>query len=140
MAQLTKRPLNRRIFLRESALAMAGVWLGTRMAWGKRTSQNERLNIGIIGTANRAQANIAGVSGENIVALCDIDDRYLAAAKERFSQAKTYNDFRKLLEQDALDAVVISTADHTHAAATVAALESGRHVYCEKPLAHTVSE
>lgn len=140
MAKLTNSSLTRRDFLRQSTLAMASIWLGSRSAWGKNGSPNNRLNIGIIGTANRARENISGVSGENIVALCDIDDHYLAAAAQKFPRAKTYNDFRKLLERNDLDAVVISTADHTHAVATVAALESGRHVYCEKPLAHTVSE
>src|SRR5258708_6652742 len=63
-----------------------------------------------------------------------------AAAAQKFPGAKTYNDFRKLLDKKNIDAVVISTADHTHAVATVAALKSGRHVFCEKPLAHNVSE
>lgn len=140
MAELIKRSLTRRDFLRRAALNTAGLWLGTNISRAKIASPNNRLNIGIIGTANRAQANISGVSSENIVALCDIDDHYLSAAAERFPRAKTYNDFRKLLEQKKLDAVVISTADHTHAVATISALQSGRHVYCEKPLAHTVSE
>ncbi|HZQ47202.1 MAG TPA: Gfo/Idh/MocA family oxidoreductase [Verrucomicrobiae bacterium] len=137
---MTKRFLTRRDFLRGTTAAAAGVWLGAVNAWGKNESPNNRLNIGIIGTANRAQSNIKGVESQNIVAVCDIDDIYLAAMKQRFPAAKSYNDFRKLLEQKHIDAVVISTADHTHAVATVAALKSGRHVYCEKPLAHTVAE
>src|SRR5207249_2732578 len=80
------------------------------------------------------------VSSENIVALCDIDDRYLDAAKQKYPRAKTYNDFRRLLDQRDIDAIVVGTPDHTHAVAAVAALKSGRHVYCEKPLARTVSE
>ncbi len=113
---------------------------GCHTTRARRLSANERLNLGIIGTANRARANIAGVEHENIVALCDIDDLLLATAKERFPAAKTYNDFRKLLEREDIDGVVISTADHTHAAATAAALRLGKHVYCEKPLTHTVFE
>src|SRR2546428_14164435 len=93
-----------------------------------------------MGTANRARSNISGVEHENIVALCDIDDNFLASAKERFPAAKTYHDFRKLLEQRDIDAVVVSTADHCHAVATAAALRLGKHVYCEKPLTHTVYE
>lgn len=126
--------------MRGTTMAAAGAWLGALNAWGKNQSPNDRLNIGIIGTANRAQSNIRGVSSQNIVAVCDIDDNYLSDIKERFPAARSYNDFRKLLEQKNIDAVVISTADHTHAAATVAALKSGRHVYCEKPLAHSVGE
>jgi predicted dehydrogenase len=137
---MTKRFLTRRDFLRGTTMAAAGLWLGARNAWGRNESPNNKLNIGIIGTANRAQSNIAGVEGQNIVAVCDIDDNYLAAIKQKFPAAKGYNDFRKLLDQKNIDAVVISTADHTHAVVTVAALKSGRHVYCEKPLAHTVAE
>src|SRR5207237_5348740 len=79
-------------------------------------------------------------SGENIVALCDVDDNNLKAAALKYPMAKTYNDFRKLMDRKDLDAIVIGTPDHTHAVAAVAALQSGRHLYCEKPLARTVSE
>jgi predicted dehydrogenase len=103
-------------------------------------SANEKLNVGIIGTANRARSNIAGVESENIVALCDIDDHFLSELSLRFPQATKYNDFRKLIDQRDIDAVVISTADHTHAVATAAALRAGKHVYCEKPLTHSVYE
>jgi predicted dehydrogenase len=80
------------------------------------------------------------VAGENIVAVCDVDEHYLAAILQKHPDATSYKDFRKLLEQKNIDAVVISTADHTHAVATLAALHAGKHVYCEKPLTHTVSE
>lgn len=103
-------------------------------------SPNEKLNIAVIGIANQGAYNLDSVKGENIVALCDIDDNYLAAAKPQFPNAVTYNDYRKLLERKDIDAVVIATPDHTHAPATLAALETGRHVYCEKPLTHTVAQ
>ncbi len=131
--------ISRRQFIRNSSIAAATFWIGSS-AFGKGKSPNDKLNIGIIGTANRAGSNISGVQHENIVALCDIDDNYLAEAASKFPQARTYNDFRKLLEQKDIDAVVISTPDHTHAVATAAGLKSGRHVYCEKPLTHTVEE
>jgi predicted dehydrogenase len=137
---MTNQSLSRRDFLRDSALAAAGLWLGAGSLSARGASANDKLNIGMIGTANRAQANLAGVAGQNIVAVCDIDDNYLAAIKEKYPRAKAYNDFRKLLEQKDIDVVVVSTADHTHAAATVTALRAGKHVYCEKPLAHTVAE
>src|SRR5687768_17654 len=123
---------SRRSFLQKSSLATGVFWIGGS-GWLRGNSPNEKLNIGIIGTANRARSNIAGVKHHNIVALCDIDDLFLDAAAVQFPGARKYNDFRKLLEQRDLDAVVISTADHTHAVATAAALRSGRHVYCEKP-------
>ncbi|MDB6019987.1 MAG: putative dehydrogenase [Pedosphaera sp.] len=137
---MNKRSLTRRDFLHSTTLAATGFWFSLRNPWHRRPSPNEKLNIGIIGTANRAQTNIAGVASQIIVALCDIDDNYLAAAARKFPGAATYNDFRKLLDQKNVDAVVISTADHTHAAAAVAALRSGLHVYCEKPLSHNVAE
>ncbi|HZP80023.1 MAG TPA: Gfo/Idh/MocA family oxidoreductase [Chthonomonadaceae bacterium] len=102
-------------------------------------SPNEKLNIGVIGVAHQGEYNLSNVRSENIVALCDIDDDFLAAAAKDLPDAATYNDYRKMLERRDLDAVVVSTADHTHAPITLAALESGRHVYCEKPLTHTVS-
>lgn len=132
--------MNRRRFLQTTATLTAGFWLGQGYAQGRKLSANDKLNIGIIGTANRARANIDGVKSQNIVAICDVDENYLTEAATMFPGAKKYADFRKLLEQKDIDAVVISTPDHTHAVATVAALQSGRHVYCEKPLTFTVSE
>ena len=134
------RSLNRRQFIKQTTVAAAGAWLASRPIQARKISPNERLNIAMIGVANRAGDDLKEVSSENIVALCDIDDNYLAAAKQKYPQAKTYNDFRRLLHQKGIDAVVVGTPDHTHAVAAVAALQSGRHVYCEKPLARTVSE
>ena len=103
-------------------------------------SANDKLNIGIIGTNNRALANIDGVQSQNITAICDIDDEYIAVAKKRFPNAVVYTDYRKLVEQKGLDAVVISTPDHNHAPATSFALNHNLHVYCEKPLTHNIYE
>src|SRR5438094_7858677 len=134
------RSLNRRQFIQQSAAAATGAWLINIQTHARSISPNERLNIGMIGVANRAGDDLKEVSSENIVALCDIDDRYLDAAEQKYPRAKTYNDFRRLLDQGDIDAIVVGTPDHTHAVAPVAALKSGRHVYCEKPLARTVSE
>ena len=109
-------------------------------AYACKLSANDKLNIGVIGVAGRGGDNLNGVSSQNIVALCDVDDRNLAAAAAKFPSAKTYNDFRRLIDQKDIDAIVVSTPDHTHAVACVAALKSGRHLYCEKPLARTISE
>jgi predicted dehydrogenase len=135
-----KSSRTRRQFLTQTSLAGLSIWAGARSLFGREISPNERLNIGIIGTAHRAESNIKGVKSENIVAVCDIDDTYLAKISNDYPQAQMYNDFRKLVEQADLDAVVISTADHTHAPATVAALQRGLHVYCEKPLTHSLYE
>src|SRR5688572_9875554 len=137
---MRNRQLNRRAFIKGAAVFGSGVWLGIGRGFASGKSPNDKLNIGIIGVGNRAEANISGVNSQNIVALCDIDEEYLRRAAEDFPKAKTYTDFRKLLEQRDIDAVVISTADHTHAVATLMALETGKHVFCEKPLTHTVQE
>ncbi len=132
--------MKRREFIQRSVLGAAGLYLvGCRTA-PRKLSANEKLNLGIIGVANQGNYDMTNVAGENIVALCDVDDTFLAAAKQKFPAAKTYNDFRRLLDQRDIDAVVIATPDHTHAVATAAALRSGRHVYCEKPLTRTISE
>ena len=132
--------MKRREFIQRGALGVTGIFLvGCRTA-PRRISANEKLNIGIIGVAHQGQYDMSNVASENIVALCDVDDTFLAAAKQKFPAAKTYNDFRRLLDQKDIDAVVVATPDHTHAVATAAALRSGRHVYCEKPLTRTISE
>ncbi len=101
---------------------------------------NEKLDVGVVGVGGRGAANLDAVAQENVVALCDVDARHLAAAGERFGRAARYADFRRMLDGHALDAVVVSTPDHTHAVVASAAMRAGAHVYCEKPLAHTVRE
>ena len=103
---------------------------------------NEKLNIAAIGTGNRAGANIAGVAHENLVAFADVDSQFLDQATQKYRGTKTYQDFRVMLEKesDKIDAVVVASPDHTHAPAAAMALRMGKHVYCEKPLTHTVHE
>jgi predicted dehydrogenase len=134
------RQINRRRFLKSSALAGTGAWIAGTCALVHSRAPNEKLNIGIIGVHSRGAANMASVSGENIVALCDVDAGFLAEAAQKHPQAKTYRDWRKLLLQKDVDAVTVSTAEHTHALASVMAMKCGKHVYCEKPLAHSVHE
>ncbi len=134
------RHVSRREFLASSALVACGL-LGTPPCSGAPSrSPNDKLNIGIIGVHSRGASNTKSVASENIVALCDVDDKYLAEAAQKYPQAKTYIDWRKLLDQKDIDAVVVSSSEHTHAPASVAAMRRGKHVYCEKPLAHSVYE
>ncbi len=139
-----KLAVNRRSFLKTSsagaALLSGGVWSGLSAA--ESTSANGKLNIACIGTANRAAADVDGVKGENIVALCDIDSNYLNKAKESFPAARGYSDYRELIAKETgkIDAVVIGVADHNHAPAAIRAIRAGMHCYCEKPLTHTVQE
>ncbi len=139
-----KSHCNRRDFLKVSGFGVAtlsgGVW--SQLAARDSKSPHEKLNIACIGTANRAAADVDGVKGENIVALCDIDKNYLDRAAAQFPKARTYTDYRELLAKEAgkIEAVVVGTADHHHAPASIRAIRAGLHVYCEKPLAHTVQE
>lgn len=126
---------NRRQFLKTTALVSAPLFVPSSVF-----GANERLHIGVIGVAGRGGANLAAMGGENVVAVCDVDHNRLAGALKRHPMAQSYTDYRKLLERKDLDAVVISTPDHHHAPATMRALRRGLHVYCEKPLTHTVEE
>lgn len=130
---------DRRSFLKSAAILGAGVWCGGTRA-RRRRSANDRLDVAVIGAGNRGWADLEAVSGENIVALCDVDETFLARAGERHPKAARFRDFRKLLDDAKCDAVVVATPDHTHACATLRALAAGRHVYCEKPLAWSVQE
>ena len=136
--------LNRREFLGRSAAAgaLAVAWHVNPGRAAQLKSPNEKLNIAAVGTTNRAGANIRGVSSENIVALCDVDANLLGKAAEEYPDAKKYRDFRVMLEKEAdrIDAVLVGTADHCHAPASAMALRLGKHLYCEKPLTHTVLE
>jgi predicted dehydrogenase len=134
--------LNRRQFLKTTAGAAAAGYFVCTAAAQESQSPNERLNIAAVGVANKGGHNLAELAGQNIVALCDVDENYLNQAAQRFSQARKYRDYRKMLEAEAnrIDAVVVSTADHTHAPAASVALDLGKGVYCEKPLSHTVAE
>lgn len=134
---------SRRDFLKTGSAGVAvlasGVWSELPAADSK--SPSEKLNLAFIGTSGQAAYSIGNCTSQNIAALCDIDDKLLGQAATRFPMAKKYNDFRKLLDAEKLiDAVVVATPDHIHAPATVYAMKLGKHVYCEKPLTHTVYE
>ena len=139
--------LERREFLRRAVLAgTTTLAAGTGLSHLARPAlaakgPNEKLNLACIGVANKGADNINNLTSENIVALCDIDSLHLGKMSERFPQAKTYADYRVLLDKEkSLDAVVVSTPDHTHAIPVMWALRRGLDVYCEKPLAHSVYE
>ncbi len=95
-----------------------------------------------VGSGGKGQSNLIPIDSEYIVALCDIDQKHAAKTFAHFPKAKAYTDFRKMYDEqlDNVDAVVVSTPDHTHAIASLAALYAGKHVYCEKPLVHNIKE
>ncbi|MBX7164959.1 MAG: Gfo/Idh/MocA family oxidoreductase [Pirellulales bacterium] len=138
---------SRREFLRR-ALAAGTATLGAaplRRAIAEDTAPaakpgSDQLRIAVIGVANRGMDNIREIQHEAIVALCDVDQRNLAAAATMFPSAKKYIDYRRLLDEGGFDAVLVATPDHSHAIPVVRALAAGHDVYCEKPLAHSVWE
>ena len=101
---------------------------------------SKKLNIALIGVGGRGRAHMGAASKENVVALCDVNERTLANAAKRFPKAQKYVDWRKCLDQKGLDAIICATTDHTHAFITNWALNRDLHVYCEKPLGITVEE
>lgn len=133
---------NRRHFLQTVAAGSIALASGTIRAEDKKSAAGERLQVGVIGVAGQGASDMGAVAGAGaaIVALCDVDEKRAGKAREQFPDAKYYPDFRKLIDQKGLDAVVVATPDHTHATAAAAALRAGLHVYCEKPLTHTVYE
>ncbi len=132
-------PVSRRTFLWGAALAATAAAGLPAIARG--AGPNEKLNIAIIGAGGRGGGNLESVASENIVALCDVNGKALAAAAAKFPKARVIADFRKLYDfANEFDAVVVSTCEHTHAFATLPALQLGKHVYCEKPLTHDVWE
>ncbi len=139
---MTRQP-HRRTFLKSTALAGFGYWVAGP-ARAESGSANDRLNVAVIGAAGRGVENwrMIRFAGGNIVALCDVDESRIGPAVKAFPHAKRYVDFRKMLDEmnRDIDAVVVSTPDHVHAPASVMAMKMGKHVYCEKPMAHDVHE
>jgi predicted dehydrogenase len=133
--------MHRRTFLKAAAGASALTILPSNIMGGLKQSPNDKLNIGMIGVAGMAAWTIQQFETENVVALCDVDWKHAADTFAAFPKAKRYKDFRRMLDSEkTLDAVIVSTPDHFHAVATMAAINRGLHVYCEKPLTHTIHE
>ncbi len=136
------KTVNRRTFLGTGLGLTAAALQTLRASAAPRTlSPNERLNIAGIGIGGMGAGNLRAMASENIVALCDVDDTYAAKTFAEYPKAAKYRDYRVMLEkQKDIDAVLIATPDHTHAVISMAAMKAGKHVYCQKPLTHTVFE
>jgi predicted dehydrogenase len=135
--------LSRRGFLRRTGCSLASVTIATDLFGREAIPPSERLRLAFIGCGGRGRANLNGLTkGNDIVGLCDVDDRSAGRAYTRFPGAKRFKDFRKMFDaiEKEIDVVAVSTPDHTHAVAAMAAIQRGKHVYCEKPLAHSVHE
>ncbi len=134
--------LTRRQILQGSALAATGAFVSSAPSRVRADSPNEKLNIACIGVGGRGSANVGGLSSQNLVAFVDVDEKRAGGTYKKFPKVQRFRDYRKMFDAvgSKLDAVVISTPDHTHFHPSYAALEMGLHLYLEKPLAHNVWE
>ncbi len=144
---MKKPTFSRRLFLTGSAATLAtmgcatGKVKSTTMAKSNYRSPNEKLNIASIGVGGKGYSDVETCNSENIVALCDVDWKHASGAFNKYDKAKRFKDFRKMLdEMKEIEAVTISTPDHTHALAAMECMQRGKHVYVQKPLTHTVEE
>jgi len=135
---------SRRQFLQRSALAGAGFWVaGTGLVSAAPKLANDKINFAGIGVGGKGSSDIDQCEAfGNIVAICDVDENTLNAKAQKFPQAKKYTDYRQMFEEmgDKIDAVTVSTPDHHHAPASAMAMRLKKHVYCQKPLTHSVHE
>ena len=137
---------SRRKFLRNASVAAAGYFIVPRHVLGRGyVAPSDKLNIAGIGAGGKGESDLTSFAKSpnvNIVALVDVDDRQAVKSRQNFPKAKYYKDFREMLakEKNNIDACSISTPDHTHAVATLAAMQLGKHVYTQKPLTHDIYE
>src|ERR1041384_7771086 len=139
----TRRLFTRRQFLGSAAFTAAAVSIvpGSVLGLNGASPPSETLNIAGIGVGGQGGADIDPMQGQNIVALCDVDWAHASGMFKKYPNARKHKDYRKMLEeQKDIDAVVVGTPDHLHAFASMAAIKLGKHVYCEKPLTHSVWE
>ena len=135
--------MNRRRFLGGAAGVAAFTMVPRHVLGGAgQTPPSEKLNVAGIGVGGQGGGDLDALSSQNIVALCDVDDERAAGTFNKFPNARKYKDFRVMLdkEQKNIDAVVVATPDHVHAAASMMAIRMGKHVYCEKPLTYSMYE
>ena len=148
------RRTTRRRFLQETTVAGLGFWVAGGVALGRASkSPNQRVNIACIGVGGKGSSDVDGASrAGQIIALCDVDDNTLngkasqkvkkGSDELKFPGVQKFADYREMLDKlgDKIDAVTVSTPDHTHAPASLMAMKMKKHVYCQKPLTHTVAE
>jgi len=141
---MARRNVSRRAVLKGAASAAFGFHFIPRTVLGGpgRTAASDKLNVAGIGVGGKGHSDVAGMSGENIVALCDADKRRGSGSFQRFPNAKQFTDYRVMFDKMAkdIDVVTVSTPDHHHAPAAMLALKHGKHVFCQKPLTHSVYE
>ncbi len=134
---------DRRRFLKTAAAAGMGYWLAGGLQAKQPKSPNERIAIASIGVRGKGQDDTTDAANHgDLVAVCDVDANYLGAAGKEYPKAKQYRDFRKMLDEmgKSIDAVTVSTPDHSHGPAALMAMRMGKHCFCQKPLSHSIYE
>lgn len=143
---MAKKKLSRRKFIKNSAVTGAGFMIVPRAVLGGKgyVAPSDQINvagIGIGGRGGRIIQEASQVPGVNIISLCDVDLKYASKVFAAYPKASTYQDFRKMYDQEKdIDAVMVGTPDHTHAICAMPAIQRGKHVYVEKPLTHNIHE
>lgn len=138
--------VSRRKFIRDGSLAASGFFIVPRHVLGRGyRPPSDKLNIAGIGAGGKADVNLPyawNKGAENIVALCDVDDRMAVKSRKKWPKAPYYRDYREMLDKEHrhIDAVIVTTPDHMHAVQALAAMQLGKHVYVEKPLTHDIYE
>lgn len=139
-----RRGSNRRQFLQSSAVAVAGVGFYSSLKAAESTSPNEKIRFACIGIGGKGASDSADAKAAgDVVAICDIDDgRLNKDGESKFSGAKRFSDFRKLFDAVSkdIDAITVSTPDHTHAPAAAMGMRLGKHCFCQKPMTHDIYE
>src|SRR5882672_8447059 len=141
--KITQARFTRRQFLRGATLSTAGFMIVPGAVLGLRgaTPSSGKLNLAGIGFGGQGAHDLAQMESENIIALCDVDKHHAGRIFTKYSKARQFTDYHKMLDEvKEIDAVVIATPDHHHAFASMEAIRRGKHVYCEKPLTHSVWE
>ena len=135
---------SRRSFITRAGAAaspLAFPFIIPRHVLGGPDAPSNKLNIAGIGIGGMGRGNLGACKGERVMALCDVDHNYAGRTFKEHPQATRYTDYREMLAKETgIDAVVIATPDHTHAATSMAAMQAGKHVYCQKPLTHDIAE
>jgi len=137
------RGSNRRTFLKTTAATGFGYWVAGGVAQAASRSALETINFASVGVGGKGTSDSASAGRNgNMVAICDIDERNLGKASGKWPKAKKYYDYRKMLEEmgDSIDAVTVSTPDHSHAPASLMAMGMGKHCFTQKPMTHTIEE
>lgn len=144
MKKQSAHTLTRRRFIKKSALAAAGFYIVPRAVLGGKgyVPPSDRLNIALVGVGGKGAAHLEAVKNQRWAAFCDVDDRRAAGGYQAHPEVPRFRDFRQMLDKAGkdIDAVMVTTPDHTHAVIALAAMQLGKHVYVEKPLTHSIGE